>query len=446
MEKFNASLDFDRRLYAEDIQGSLAHAGALVQAGILEHKEHAQVTAALKKIKTEFAKNRFHFAPAHEDIHMAIENRLHELIGPLAGKLHTGRSRNDQVALDTRLFVKKEAKNILKKISSLQNTLIKLAKKHQSTVLPGHTHLQPAQPVLLAHHLLAYFEMLERDFDRLSANLKRLDQCPLGAGALAGTTLPVDRLLVAKNIEFTDVTHNSMDAVSDRDFVLDFLYAASVLMMHLSRLCEELVLWSSHGFQFINLPQEFCTGSSLMPQKVNPDACELIRGKTGRVYGNLLALLTVMKALPLAYNKDMQEDKEPLFDTTNTIHLCLDVITALLDKTSFNAKNMRQAVQKGFLLATDLADYLVRKGLPFRQAHQVVGKLVRLAVSQNCGLEDLSFSDLKRHSTLFDRDVTGVLSVERSLNARDVIGGTALNRVKEEIKRAQKMIPKHNEI
>lgn len=440
MEEFNASIDVDKRLSEQDIMGSLAHAKMLKKIGLLNSRNYNKIEQGLNKIKKEIESQKFNFSHAQEDIHMAIESRLIKIIGEVGGKLHTARSRNDQVALDARLYTRLHSHIILTQITDLQKVLVKMAEKNLDTILPGYTHLQRAQPILLAHHFMAYFEMLERDSSRFSDNIKRLDQCPLGAGALAGTTINIDRKQVAKELNFSDVTHNSLDTVSDRDFVLDFMSASSILIMHLSRLSEELILWSSQEFSFCTLPQGFCTGSSMMPQKVNPDAAELIRGKTGRVYGNLMSLLTTMKALPLAYNKDMQEDKEPFFDTVDTITMCLAVMNAIIPGIKFHKDTMLKATQKGFLLATDLADYLAKKGLPFRKAHEVVGKLVQLATKKGCGLEDLDLKTYKKHSSYFSEDVKKVLSMSVSVNTRTSLGGTAQSCVKKEITRAKKLL------
>lgn len=442
MEKFNASIGFDKRLYAHDIAGSLAHARMLKKIGLLTAAELAKLEKGLQQVQNEIASGRFVFSDGQEDIHMAVESRLRAIIGPVAGKLHTARSRNDQVALDTRLFVRDETQAVLERLGHLRRAFVDLAERYQKTVMPGYTHLQRAQPILVAHHLLAYFEMLTRDADRFAGNLKRLDECPLGSGALAGSPIPIDRHMTAKALGFAEPTHNSLDAVSDRDFVLDYLSATSVLMMHLSRFAEELVLWNSQEFGFVTLPQGFCTGSSMMPQKVNPDAPELIRGKTGRVYGHLMSLLTTMKGLPLAYNKDMQEDKEPLFDVVDTVTLCLDVLTKLLPDLEFNALRLKEALRRGFVLATDVADYLARKGLPFRDAHAVVGGLVQDALASDHVLEDYSLAELKKHSPYFENDVFKILDVMTCVNARSSLGGTAVAAVKSELARARRLLRK----
>lgn len=440
MERFNASLPVDKRLVEEDIEGSLAQAKMLRKIGILKSAELVKIQRGLCRVHDEMVSGNFKFELAQEDIHMAVEMRLTELIGPLAGKIHTARSRNDQVATDTRLFVRSATRDTIARIRHLQGVFVSLAEKNINVIMPGYTHLQRAQPILLSHHLLAYFEMLARDSSRFTDNLQRLDQCPLGAGALAGSPIPIDRELTARELGFLEPTHNSLDTVADRDFVLDYLTAASVLMMHLSRLSEELVLWSSQEFGFVRLPEAFCTGSSMMPQKINPDAPELIRGKTGRVYGSLISLLTTMKGLPLAYNKDMQEDKEPLFDAVDTVSDCLDVLSEMLARTQFDSGRMREATKLGFVLATDLADYLAKKGLPFRDAHEVVGKLVRLAIERGCGLEDLDLATLQEYSHLISKDVFETLSVSNSVNARRSIGGTAQACVKKELARARRLL------
>lgn len=440
MEEFNASIFVDKRLVREDLLGSQAHARMLQKIGVLTKTEYEKIVCGLSAILKEIKNNKFTFDVSQEDIHMAIESRLAKKIGSLAGKLHTARSRNDQVALDETLYVRKVTQDTLEKIQKLKKIFVELAEKNLDVISPGYTHLQRAQPILLSHHLMAYFEMLTRDESRFADNLSRLQQCPLGAGALAGSPIKIDRQMTAKSLNFKEPTRNSLDTVSNRDFILDYHYAASVLMMHLSRLAEELVLWNSQEFSFVILPEEFCTGSSMMPQKVNPDAPELIRGKVGRVYGNLIALLTTMKALPLAYNKDMQEDKESFFDTVDTLHQCLEILIAMLPKTKFHKENMLEATKKGFVLATDLADYLVGKKLPFRQAHEVVGKLVQKAISENCGLEDFDLATLKKFSKCFEKGVFQVLDVKNSVNARSSYGGTALTEVKRQIKRAKKLM------
>ncbi len=383
------------------------------------------ITRGLAEIEREIATDTFRYDPADEDIHMAIERRLTEKIGPAGGRLHTARSRNDQVALDLRLFVRAEIGAILKSITAFQKVLAAIARKHARVVLPGYTHLQRAQPVLLAHHLLAYHDMLERDGERFADCRRRADVMPLGAGALAGTTFPIDPEQVARELRFSRVATNSLDAVSARDFVVEFLAAAAILATHLSRLAEEIVLWSSAEFGFLSLPDEFATGSSIMPQKKNPDVAELVRGKTGRVYGNLMAMLTILKGLPLAYNRDLQEDKAALFDTVDTVKGCLGVLTAMIPRLVVNADRMRDATLDGFLLATDVADYLVTKGMPFREAHHVVGQAVRRCLDTNRRLEDLTLREWRELSPVFGADVREWLTVEAAVARRTAGGGTA---------------------
>ncbi len=437
-ERFNASISFDKRLYRWDILGSKAHAMALWKAGILTEREYKRITRALSIIEREIEKGRFTFTPDMEDIHMAIERRLIEKIGPLGGKLHTGRSRNDQIALDMRLYLKDEIRDILSLLHELKRAIVKVAKENMDCIMPGYTHMQRAQPVLLSHHMLAYYEMLKRDRARFEACLRRVDSMPLGSGALAGSPYNLDRYLVAEILGFSTVTENSLDGVSDRDFIVEFISCASILMMHLSRLCEELIIWSSQEFSFIELSDAFSTGSSIMPQKKNPDIPELVRGKTARVYGNLITLLTLMKALPLAYNKDMQEDKPPLFDTVDTVKDVLRVLTPMLMDMRINREAMADAVKKGFLTATDVADYLVRKGMPFRDAHRKVGAIVAHCIRKNITLEDLTLRDWRRFSTLFEEDILRAVSPEHSISTKTIYGGTALRRVKERIKRVEK--------
>ena len=440
VQEFTASITFDQRLYRYDIQGSMAHCRMLARQGILTTAEADQILAGLTDILTDIEAGRFDFSVALEDIHMNIEARLIERIGPVGGKLHTARSRNDQVAVDIRLYLRDEIAAILAFLTSLQGALLDQAEANLDTLMPGYTHLQTAQPVLLAHHLLAYFEMLQRDRGRLQDCSRRLNQLPLGAGALAGTTFPIDREWVAQQLGFAGVTRNSLDSVSDRDFALEFCAASATLMMHLSRLAEELILWSSADFDFIELSDAFCTGSSIMPQKKNPDVPELVRGKTGRVYGNLISLLTLMKALPLAYNKDMQEDKEPLFDSIDTVKGSLKIFADMIAQMRIKAGNMRTAAARGFSTATDVADYCVRKGLPFRQAHEVVGKTVRYCVETGKDIPDLSLEEFRRFSPLIEADIYDFVTLEASVNARTATGGTARSAVAGEIVRARQQL------
>jgi len=437
--EYTASIPFDWRLYRHDIAGSIAHARMLAKQGIISPKEAEIITDGLTAIREEIEQGKFDFKPELEDIHMNIEVRLLEKVGEVGGKLHTARSRNDQVALDMRLFTKEAISDTLTRLRGFQQALISLAEANKGVVIPGYTHLQAAQPVLLAHHLLAYFEMLQRDVDRFSDCLKRTDVMPLGSGALAGVAYNIDRDFVARELGFSQLSQNSMDAVSDRDFVAEYEAAASLCMMHLSRLAEEIILWSSAEFNFIEIDEAYATGSSIMPQKKNPDVAELVRGKTGRVYGRLMALLTTMKALPLAYNKDMQEDKEGLFDTVDTLLSTLDVFTGMVRTLKVNAENMGRAVKQGYILATDLADYLVRKGEAFRTAHDIVGRLVSYAVEKGKSFSELSLTEYKGFSSLFEEDVRSI-TVESSIAARDIIGGTAPGQVEKALARAKKLV------
>jgi argininosuccinate lyase len=433
VEAFTSSLPFDQRLYAYDIRGSIAWARALVRARVITRSDASKMTRGLRAIEKRMATGKVRFVRQDEDIHMAIERLLTERIGTVGAKLHTGRSRNDQVALDMRLYLRDESVRMDRAAQAVQKVLLYQAKKNLGTVMPGYTHLQKAQPVLLSHHLLAYVEMLERDRARLADGLVRIDRMPLGSGALAGTNYPIARERIARELGFSGVTQNSLDAVSDRDFILEFLSSSAVLMMHLSRLSEELVLWSSEEFGFVDIPDAFCTGSSLMPQKKNPDVLELIRGKTGRVYGNLLAVLTTLKALPLTYNRDLQEDKAPLFDTIDTLGDSLRVLEPLLRGLQFRKTAMRQAVH-GDLLATDLADYLVGKGLPFRKAHEVAGRIVAHGAAQNGDLPSLPLKDFRRFSARIEEDVYDFLTVPRSLARKRQTGSTSPAQVRRRIR------------
>jgi argininosuccinate lyase len=433
VEEFTASIPYDWRLYPYDIAGSMVHAAMLGKQGIITKAESRRITRGLEVILKEIISGTFEFSVELEDIHMNIESRLIEKIGPVGGKLHTARSRNDQVALDIRMYLRDEIAEVHELLTSLQKVITDLADKHCDVVLPGYTHLQRAQPVLLGHHLLAYYEMFERDRGRLEDCFRRVNIMPLGAGALAGTVLPIDRKFVAKELGFSGVCENSMDAVSDRDFAIEFVSACAQIMMHLSRLSEELVIWSSSEFGFITISDGFTTGSSIMPQKKNPDVAELTRGKTGRVYGSLVALLTIMKGLPLAYNRDMQEDKEPLFDTADTVTLSLSVYTEMLKGITIHRETMRRAAEDGFITATDLADYLVRKGMPFRQAHEVVGRAVLRAIELQCGLGGMPLAEYKQLSPLIRDDVYEALSVEASVSRRTSQGGTAPTNVKKRL-------------
>lgn len=437
VEAFTASIDFDQRLYRYDIQGSVAHARMLARQGIITAGEAQTIISGLESILTDIEKGDFEFSVSLEDIHMNIEARLIERVGAVGGKLHTARSRNDQVALDIRLYLRDEVREVRSYLEQVQESLLEQAERNLGVIMPGYTHLQTAQPILFSHHMMAYYEMFRRDSERMADLLKRINQLPLGAGALAGTTFPIDREFVAEQLGFDGVTRNSLDSVSDRDFALEFCGAASIAMMHLSRLSEELILWSSADFHFIDLSDAFCTGSSIMPQKKNPDVPELVRGKTGRVYGNLISLLTVMKALPLAYNKDMQEDKEPLFDTIDTVKGSLKIFADMIAQMSIRADNMREAAARGFSTATDVADYVVRKGIPFREAHEIVGKTVRYCIEHDKPIEALSLEEFKAFSSAIEADIYDFITLEASVNSRRATGGTARETVAREISRAR---------
>lgn len=425
VEAFTASVQFDQRLYPWDIQGSLAHCRTLQRAGILTATETKTLVRGLEQVKAELDRKRFRFHPGDEDIHMAIERRLTELVGPLGGKLHTGRSRNDQVATDLRLYVRDMLATLRDRLEALQRTFTSQARANLGVAMPGYTHLQRAQPVLVSHHWLAYVEMLERDKGRLADSLARLNVMPLGSGALAGTNYPVDRQYTAQLLSFSAVSQNSLDAVSDRDFVVEVLAALAVMMMHLSRLSEELILWSSQEFRFVELPDRFCTGSSMMPQKKNPDVPELVRGKTGRVYGHLMGMLTTLKALPLSYNRDLQEDKEALFDASDTARSSVEVLIELVKGLRVNRPVVEQAAEVGGMLATELADYLVLKGIPFRETHAIVGHIVRHCIEQRRELTELSLDELKRFARSFEADVAERLTVQGAIDRKNHIGGTS---------------------
>ena len=439
MDDFHSSIHFDRRLYREDIAGSIAHATMLGECGIISKEEAEAICQGLEEILADIEAGKVEFDPAAEDIHMNIEKLLTEQIGDPGRKLHTGRSRNDQVALDLRMYLKREIEALQELLTELQRALLEQAERNQDVVMPGYTHLQRAQPVLFAHHMLAYFEMFQRDYERLSDCYKRTDVLPLGAGALAGTTFPIDRERVAELLGFSQIAQNSLDAVSDRDFAVEFLAAASLIMVHLSRLGEEIVIWSSQEFGFVELSDSFSTGSSIMPQKKNPDVAELVRGKTGRVFGDLVALLTVLKGLPLAYNKDMQEDKESVFDAVDTLKGCLEIMAPMISTMKLRPETIRKAAG-GFALATDLADFLAKRGLPFRQAHEVLGKLVYHCIQNGKQLEELSLEELASFSPLFDGEALGLLSPEASVELRDHLGGTAPRQVAKQLARAQKIL------
>ncbi len=440
VEAFTASIQVDRRLYPYDIRGSIAHCRTLVKASIITQAEAAEIIAGLEQIKREIDEGQFRFDDSLEDIHMHIESRLIEVAGPVGRKLHTARSRNDQVALDVRMYLRVAVSGIMRQLHRLQEILVTLADRHIDLILPGYTHMQRAQPILLSHHLMAYFEMFARDTERLENCLQRIDVMPLGCAALAGTTHPIDRRYTAELLEFKAISANSIDAVSDRDFILEFLACAGICMVHFSRLSEELILWSTSEFDFIELPDAFATGSSIMPQKKNPDVPELVRGKAGLVIGNLTALLTMMKSLPLAYNRDMQEDKAPLFDTVDTLTACIGIYVEMLPEIKFNAKIMRRAASSGFLDATDMADYLVTRGMAFREAHQVVGAAVSYALENERELYQLSLTQLQSFSDLIGDDLYSFLETRQMIDRRKSEGGTSGATVRGAIAAAQKKL------
>ena len=445
VQKYTSSVSFDKRLYNQDIAGSIAHARMLAKQGIISDKDTELIMMALTSIREEIEGGSFEFRDDLEDIHMNIEARLVDKIGDVGRKLHTARSRNDQIALDMRLFVKEAISQTIDKLVGLQTALLDVAEANKDEIMPGYTHLQRAQPVLFPHHMLAYFEMLQRDVARFRDCLQRTDILPLGSGALSGVPYPVDRDFLARELGFSRISQNSMDAVSDRDFVIEYQETAAVAMMHLSRLAEEIVLWSSEEFGFIVLDDRYVTGSSIMPQKKNPDIAELARAKTGRVYGNLMAMLTIMKALPLTYNRDMQEDKEGLFDTVDTLMSTLDVFSGMVANLRVRGDRTSGVAAEGYTLATDLADYLVGKGAPFREAHGIVGGLVQYAIEKGKAFGDLSISEYKSFSPLFEEDVYSI-TVESSLGARDVRGGTAPGQVAQQLARARKIVHGENDL
>ena len=438
VNRFNSSIGFDHKLHAYDVEGSIAHCRVLAKKEIITEEEEVAMIEALGQIKRELERGQFSFTDGHEDIHSLVEEILVDKIGPLGEKIHTGRSRNDQVALDVRMYVRDAVQQVIKLIRTNQIALVALAEKNMDVIMPGYTHMQRAQPVLLSHHLLAYYEMLLRDRERFEESMKRINVLPLGSAALAGTTFELDRDSIARELGFERISRNSMDAVSDRDFVMEFLFNASMVMMHLSRLSEELVLWSTQEFGFAIISDSFCTGSSIMPQKKNPDMPELIRGKTGRVYGHLMGLLTTFKGLPLTYNKDMQEDKEALFDGADTVTICLEVMGRLLGEIDFDRDRLEKAVSRGHLAATDLADYLVRKGITFREAHEIVGKMVLSVIDKGKELKDLTLDEIKGFSRQIGQDVYEWLDPFKSPGRRNSPGGTGPERVRIEIESAKK--------
>ena len=433
VDDFNSSIRFDQRLYKEDIEGSIAHVTMLFEQSILTQEEKEAIIEGLIKLESDIDQGLIEFDISAEDIHMNVETLLIARIGSIAKKMHTGRSRNDQVAVDMRLYIKKEIKAIDSLVVQLLQTLLALSKEHMDTIMPGYTHLQKAQPTTFSHHMLAYFEMFKRDRDRLKSTYERMNQSPLGAGAFATTTYPLNRERTAELLGFDGICLNSMDAVSDRDFLLDLLQNISVIMMHLSRFCEEIILWCTHEFKFVELDDAYSAGSSIMPQKKNPDIAELIRGKTGRVYGSLMSLLTTMKGIPLAYNKDMQEDKEVTFDSIDTVKMCLPLFTKMIETMHVNKDIMRSGADGGFTNATDAADYLVKKGLPFRDAHEVIGKMVLYCVTNNTHLSALTLDEYKVLSPLFEADIYDAISLETCVNARQVLGGPAKEQIEKVI-------------
>lgn len=440
INEFQASIGFDRRMYREDIAGSIAHAAMLAKVGILSEEDRAAIEKGLKDILAQIEHGDFDFSVALEDIHMNIEKRLTDAIGDAGSRLHTARSRNDQVALDTHLFVRHAVVDVMAHIRALQQALTESAAQHRDVIMPGYTHLQRAQPILFSHHLMAYFGMLARDFERFQGVYARTDIMPLGAGALAGTTLPIDRQFVAQRLHFERIYTNSLDAVSDRDYILEFLSAASILMVHLSRLSEEIILWCSREFSFVELDDAHCTGSSMMPQKKNPDVSELVRGKTGRVVGHLMAMLMAVKGLPLAYNKDLQEDKEGLFDTIDTVKFSLAVYAQLIRGMKLREDVMRHAVEADYSNATDLADYLVRKGLPFRKAHAVAGQAVALCIARGIYLAELPIADYQQLSPLFAEDIYDAISPETCVSCRNSYGGTSYEQAEMQLEAAKNLM------
>jgi argininosuccinate lyase len=440
VDEFGASIGFDQELAQQDIEGSIAHAAMLAKCGIITSSESDNIIQGLKMLEQKAKNNELEYSAKLEDIHLNIEHHLTEMIGPTGGKLHTARSRNDQVATDMHLYLKSQVGEIIDLITEFQNTLICQAEQNVETIMPGYTHLQRAQPISFSHHLMAYFWMLERDKHRYTDSLKRISLSPLGAGALAGTTFPIDRNFTAEMLGFEGIYENSLDAVSDRDFILEFLSGSSILMMHLSRLCEEIILWSSQEFQFIELSDTFTTGSSIMPQKKNPDMAELIRGKTGRVYGSLMGLLTVLKGLPLAYNKDMQEDKEGMFDTVKTIKGSLKIFSGMVKTMNVKKEKMEGSVKNDFSNATELADYLAAKGVPFREAHEIVGKLVLDCIQKGCYLADLSIEEYQSMNYLFEKDIYEALNPYNAVERRNSAGGTGFSEVKAQIDKAKELV------
>ncbi|MFD1485474.1 argininosuccinate lyase [Lacticaseibacillus baoqingensis] len=443
VDKFGASISFDQQMAHEDLEGSLAHVAMLGKTGIIPQADADAITAGLHQLQQKLEAGELHFTIANEDIHLNLESMLTDLIGPVAGKLHTARSRNDQVATDLHLWLKHRLPALKSALSDLQSVLVAQADAHAGTIMPGYTHMQHAQPITYGHYLLAYFEMFQRDYERFTFTQKHTDMLPLGAAALAGTTFPIDREFVAEQLDFDAVYHNSLDAVSDRDFALEFLSNAAILMQHLSRLAEELILWCTYEFNYIEMSDAFSTGSSIMPQKKNADFAELTRGKTGRVYGDLMGLLTTMKSLPLAYNKDMQEDKEPIFDAYDTVLGCVHIFSGMLESLTVHPEKMHDATIKDFSNATELADYLATKGVPFRQAHEIVGELVLKGIQSGQSLQDMSLADLQKAAPQIEADVYTDLTSEAAVNRRTSLGGTAVANVEKEVARAKQILATH---
>ena len=442
LEKFNASIDFDKRMYEEDIKGSIVHSRMLEKQGIIGLDEQKEIERGLLQIKNEIETGNFEFKISDEDIHMSIEKRLTEIIGSAAGKLHTARSRNDQVALDIKMYVRKEAENIKSLLINMESIILDLAKKYKATIIPGYTHLQRAQPILFSHHLMAYFQMFKRDISRIGDFLERIDEMPLGAGALAGTTFNLDRDFVAQELGFSRPTENSLDSVSDRDFIIELAMIISVISMHLSRFSEEIIIWCTSEFSFIALDDAFATGSSIMPQKKNPDIAELVRGKTGRIYGNLIAILTTMKALPLAYNKDMQEDKEGIFDSIDNIKVSIEIFYLMLSTITVNEEKILESMKSGFLNATDVADYLAKHDVPFRQAHKITGEIVSYCEKENITIEEMSLEDFRKFSEVFEVDILSEITIENCINKRNSFGGTSISNVEMQIENGEKYLKK----
>ena len=440
LEKFNASITFDKRMYEEDITGSIAHSRMLAKQGIIAEGEQKEIENGLLQIKDEIKNGKFEFKIEDEDIHMSIEKRLTQIIGSVAGKLHTARSRNDQVALDVRMYVRKEAREISKLLVKMENVLLELAEKYKNVIIPGYTHLQRAQPILFSHHLMAYFQMFKRDISRIEDFLERSDEMPLGAGALAGTTFDLDRHFVAKELGFSKPTENSLDSVSDRDFIIELAMIISVISMHLSRFSEEIIIWCTSEFSFINLDDAFATGSSIMPQKKNPDIAELVRGKTGRIYGNLMGILTTMKALPLAYNKDMQEDKEGIFDSIDNIKLSIEIFYLMLNTVTVNDEKIYTSMKSGFLNATDVADYLAKHDVPFRQAHKIVGEIVSYCEDKKIAIDDMKLEEFHKFSDVFKDDILSEITIENCVNKRNSFGGTSIKNVEIQIENGKKFL------